>query len=169
MIGIKYAWKRFERICIKIKYCSHQCKDLLIENSTLIHSIHKPDARPSARDLEAAPHLKKELCNFIKKIHNWKLPWRTIQRKRLIPLACQDITEPNWTLFHVHSIQNWYIELKVSDTLCRFVFQFLSILIAFSLLIYANWTILNLTMTINWVFVYYRRIHHGSFLGFQKP
>ena len=48
------------------------------------------------------------------------------------------------------------------------MFQFLSILIAFSLLIYTNWTILNLTMLFNWVFVHCMRNHHWSFLGFQR-
>ena len=70
MIGIKYAWKRLKELCMKIKYCSHQCKDLLIENSTLIHSIHKPDARPSARDLKAAPKAEEEHCIFCEKFQN---------------------------------------------------------------------------------------------------
>ena len=57
---------------MEIKYCSHQCKDLFSENSTLIHSIHKPEARPNAQDLNAAPLLKNKVCVFVKKIKKLK-------------------------------------------------------------------------------------------------
>ena len=53
--------------------------------------------------------------------------------------------------------------------ICIFVFQFLSILIAFSLLIYTNWFILKLTILFNWVLLAYTRNHHGSILGLQGP
>ena len=102
------------------------------------------------------------------KSENWKLHSSTIQSKIPIAIACQGFTEPNCILFQSSRTKNWYLELKVSHTLCIFVFQFLSILIAFSLLIYTNWTILNLTMLFNWVFVHCMRNHHWSFLGFQR-
>ena len=59
--------KRFGRYAMKIKYLIHQCIDPLAQDLTLIHHIHKPEARPNEKDLKAAPNHQEQFCNFCEK------------------------------------------------------------------------------------------------------
>ena len=70
MIGIKYAWKRFENICMKIKYSFHQCKDFLDQKLNPNPSSYKCDQNLMPRDQEAAPKAEEEHCNFCEKSEN---------------------------------------------------------------------------------------------------
>ena len=70
MISIKYAWKRLKNICMKIKYLVHQCKGFLDPNLYPNHSIHKPNANPSAGDLQAAPENKNKVGVLCQKVYN---------------------------------------------------------------------------------------------------
>ena len=65
MIGIKYAWKRLKKLCMKIKYPFHQCKDSLDQKLNPNHSIHKQDANPSAKDLKLRPKAINKFAFFV--------------------------------------------------------------------------------------------------------
>ena len=115
--------EKIEKLCHENQISFHQCKGFLDPNLYPNHSIHKPEANPSAKNRRAAPKHQEQSCIFIKKIQNWKLPWRTIQRIILIPLACQDIIESDWALFHVQSTQNWYIAVQLFHFFCIILFH----------------------------------------------
>ena len=169
MIGIKYAWKRLKNYAMKIKYSLHQCFDSLDQKLNPNHSIHKQDANPSVKNLQAAPEDKRKVWVFAKKFQNWKLHSSAIQRQITILLRSWGFKERVWIKIINSNAQNWYTELEIFHILFIFVFQFSSIPIAFFLWIHTNWLILKLTVYFNWVFVQNWRIHHWSILGFQRP
>ena len=96
MIGIKNMWKRFEKLSMKIKYCSHQWKDLLIENSTLIHPHIRLIKTLVQETWKLRPKLKKNIALFVKnsKTEN-VIPKLFKARKPLhcIPEASRNVSE----------------------------------------------------------------------------
>ena len=107
MIGIKYAWKRFEKICMKIKYSFHQCKGIWTYFSTLIWSHTYTNANLMPKDLEAAPKHHKQLCIFSRKFQNWKHDFKEFQGKTLIPLHSWGFKEGFWIKTIISNARNW--------------------------------------------------------------
>ena len=64
------TWKRFEKICMKIKYSIHQCKGFWIQISTLIRSHTYTDQNLMPRTCKLRPRLENNFGIFVKKIEN---------------------------------------------------------------------------------------------------
>ena len=159
MIGIKYAWKDWKIICMKIQYSLHQCKDSLDQIFNPNHSHTYTHANPSAHNLEAAQKHPKQVCIFWLKFQNWNRGSKAFQGKIPIAIACKSFTEPNCIVFQPLHAQNCYTKLELFPILCIFVFQFSSIPIAFFLWIHTNWFMLKLTIQFDWIFMRHTRFH----------
>ena len=70
MIGIKTHGKDLKKYAIKIKYWIHQNMDLLAQIVTLIHPWYKSEAKPNAHKIQAAPHIKNQVCIFCPNFQN---------------------------------------------------------------------------------------------------
>ena len=96
MIGIKNMWKRLEKLCHENQISFHQCKGFLDPNLYPNHSIHKPNANPSVRDLKAAPKSHNQVCIFSRKFKNWNHDCKGFQGRIVIPLHSWGFKEGVW-------------------------------------------------------------------------
>ena len=101
------TWKRLKKYAIKIKYLIHDYKGFWTQISTLIHWHTYTDAKPNAKDLEAAPHIKNQVCIFVQNFKNWKLHFSTFLSKITIPLHSQGIKERFWIKTTASNARNW--------------------------------------------------------------
>ena len=131
-------------------------------------SLHKPKGNPNQNTHWAAPKSHCRTWNFSLKPQLWKSPWRAIQGRICVSIACSKVIGHIPIKNNNQNARNWYTAFQIFHKKLIIVFSNLGIFITFYSWILIPHLILKLTNAFNCLFICYTRLCHVWVLGFAE-